>query len=84
MQRTHPLSCPGRVFLRAPLAVLHLHTIYTARLVFPVARPGPGSAFFSPHPTNFIMCDVESSIRICLWTLTVRTEQAPLKEDERQ
>jgi len=37
MQRTHRLSYPGHVFLCAPQAVLHLHTIYTARLVFSIA-----------------------------------------------
>jgi len=49
------------VILVPPQTVPHLHTIYTDQLVFPVAGPASGSAFFRPHPTNFIVCDVEFS-----------------------
>ncbi len=43
------LPIARRVFLTPPQAVLHLHTIYTASLVFPIARPRRGSAFFRRH-----------------------------------
>ena len=50
-----------RVILLSPQTVPYLHTIYTDQLFFPVAGPASGSAFFRPHPTNFIVRDVDLS-----------------------
>jgi hypothetical protein len=74
-------SATRRVILVSPQTVPHLHTIYTDQLVFPVAGSVTSSAFFRPHPTNFIMCDVE--LRTFSSTLTIRARSLYFKQSSR-